>query len=244
MIDGTWEAIYASEWQAVWALWAAPIAFLLFRARRGPPTTGVVPEATAFVDRYCVAFAVATLVDPFCTTLVVRWLGWSGGPNATAVGLFFVLLGDFRVFLLVFGLPGPGSEPSDWRPALLRALLLTAAVPVAAYAIYASAQQPGSPLAARWLWLTHESLFVALALGLRGLWLPHTPERAHEARVGFLRGVLAYAAFYYALWAVADIVILAGWDAGFGLRIVPNQLYYAFWIPFVWWRFTRQPLLR
>jgi hypothetical protein len=31
-------------------------------------------------------------------------------------------------------------------------------------------------------------------------------------------------------------------DAGWALRVLPNQLYYAFFVPFVWWRMrSRQP---
>ena len=26
-------------------------------------------------------------------------------------------------------------------------------------------------------------------------------------------------------------------DLGWGVRIVPNQLYYALWVPFAYWRF-------
>jgi len=54
----------------------------------------------------------------------------------------------------------------------------------------------------------------------------------------FLRDALAYLALYYALWAGADVLIqIAGLDVGWLLRVVPNQLYYAFWIPFVVARF-------
>ena len=237
MIDVSWEAVYASDWQALWALWVAPIAFLMFRARRGALRDGAVPAATAFVDVYCVVFAVATLVDPFCTTLLVRWLEWGDTANATALGLFFVLLGDFRVFFLAFGLPGPERR---WRRVMLRSLLLTALIPVAAFAVYSGAQRDAaSPLDVRWLWLTHECFFVALALGLRQVWLPASAGATDASRMRFLRAALGYAAMYYALWAAADIVILAGFDAGFALRIVPNQLYYAFWIAFVWRRFSR-----
>jgi hypothetical protein len=49
--------------------------------------------------------------------------------------------------------------------------------------------------------------------------------------------VVAWAGVYYALWAAADVLILAGVDAGWLLRCVPNQLYYGFTVPFVWWRF-------
>jgi hypothetical protein len=42
-------------------------------------------------------------------------------------------------------------------------------------------------------------------------------------------------AVYYALWATADLLIrYGGIDAGWLLRALPNQLYYAFWIPFAY----------
>jgi len=69
-------------------------------------------------------------------------------------------------------------------------------------------------------------LFVALALVV---------SRRLSGR--FERAVLAYAGVYYALWAVSDVLILAGVDAAWLLRCVPNQLYYGFTVPFVWWRF-------
>jgi hypothetical protein len=49
---------------------------------------------------------------------------------------------------------------------------------------------------------------------------------------------MAYVAVYYALWALADVLILVGrLDAGWGLRVIPNQLYYALYLPFVYFRF-------
>ena len=35
----------------------------------------------------------------------------------------------------------------------------------------------------------------------------------------------------------AGKIILAGFDEGWALRMVPNQLYYAFWVPFAWFAF-------
>ena len=53
--------------------------------------------------------------------------------------------------------------------------------------------------------------------------------------------MLAYVAVYYALWGIADALILAGFDAGWGLRVLPNQLYYSFWVPVAWtWFFSRR----
>ena len=47
-------------------------------------------------------------------------------------------------------------------------------------------------------------------------------------------------AFANYLWATADVLILAGVDLGWALRLLPNQLYYAFTVPFFWWRTRRR----
>ncbi len=80
------------------------------------------------------------------------------------------------------------------------------------------------------LYLVHESLFVAACVFLARRWVPaHAPLE----QVAFLQRVLGYAAGYYALWAAADVLILAEVDAGWLVRCVPNQLYYAFTVPVV-----------
>ncbi len=226
------EAIYASEWQAVWALWVAPLLFLLFRLRGEPLESVRHPALARWIDLYCVVFAVQTLVDPVSTTTAVRVLDLPP-PVATALGVFFVWLGDVRVLVFVFAV---AAHPRWWR-GLLPAVGLAALVPALAYAAYSGAATSGGGAGVdpRWLYLTHEVFFVALALGLRGVWLP---ERSGlEPRLArLLSEALLYCAGYYALWALSDVVILLGVDAGYALRIVPNQLYYAFWVPFVWWR--------
>ena len=56
-----------------------------------------------------------------------------------------------------------------------------------------------------------------------------------QAPIGaYLGDVLRYVALYYALWATADVLIMAGQDVGWALRMVPNQLYYAFYLPVVY----------
>lgn len=227
----SFEAIYASEWQAVWALWVAPLVFLLIRGSRGPLESRAHPELARWLDLYCVVFAVQTLIDPFATTTAVRLLELSE-TVATALGVLFVWLGDFRVLVLVFAV---AAHPR-WLRGLAPAAGLAALVPALAYAVYANAAPTGGAgLDARWLYLTHEVFFVVLALALRGVWLP---ERValEPRRVRLLSEALLYCAGYYALWAISDVLILAEVDAGYALRIVANQLYYAFWVPFVWWR--------
>jgi hypothetical protein len=52
--------------------------------------------------------------------------------------------------------------------------------------------------------------------------------------------VASFEIVQYALWALADVLILSGMSWGFLLRIVPNSLYYAFFLPFVWWTAPRE----
>ncbi|MGH7856783.1 MAG: hypothetical protein ACREQY_05580, partial [Candidatus Binatia bacterium] len=70
-------------------------------------------------------------------------------------------------------------------------------------------------------------------------WVPahFAPDRRGARR--HLRGALAYVALYYFLWAAADSMILAGVDAGWALRVIPNQIYYGFWVPFAYASFFR-----
>ena len=213
MSFASWHDFYYSAWQEPWALWVAPFAFLVWRTLAPPPGAGVVPEAKRFVVTWSGLFAVETLLDPLATGPLAKAIG---APAAsTALGLGFVLLGDFRIWWLVFAVERRAG-------ALSRALVPTAAVPLVAWLVTRAL----APLPAQALWLAHETLFVAAALFV---------SRRLAGR--FERDVLAYAGVYYALWGGADVLILAGVDAGWLLRCVPNQLYYGLTVPFVWWRF-------
>jgi hypothetical protein len=53
--------------------------------------------------------------------------------------------------------------------------------------------------------------------------------------------VCNYVTVYYALWAGCDAIWLAtSFDPVWLLRAVPNQLYYAFFVPFVWHAYSRR----
>jgi hypothetical protein len=153
------------------------------------------------------------MLDPIATGPLAKALGTPAA--STALGLAFVLLGDLRVWWLVSAVARPEG-------ALRRALVPTAAVPIAAWLLTRAL----APLPDQALWLIHESLFVAVALAV---------SRRLAGR--YERAVLAFAGVYYALWAASDVLILAGVDAGWLIRCVPNQLYYALTVPFAWWRF-------
>lgn len=213
MPSASWRDFYYAAWQEPWALLVAPFAFLVWRMLAAPPRAGAAPEARDFVATWSWIFAVETMLDPIATGPIAKAAGVAS--VSTALGVAFVLLGDFRIWWLVFRIDRPAG-------AVLRALVATGVVPAAAWL----ATSALAPLPGQALWLAHESLFVALALVV---------SRRLSGR--FERAVLAYAGVYYALWAVSDVLILAGVDAAWLLRCVPNQLYYGFTVPFVWWRF-------
>lgn len=232
-MSAPWYAFYHSDLQSPWLLLVAPALFLLYRAVRGRPDGGALPAAVGFVDAYAVAVALQTMLDPLATGPLVRALGLADGPGATAVMLVFVLLGDFRVFLLLFALRAIAAG-RRWTSALPAAAGWTLLAPLVAYPADLALRGAVADVHPNSIWLIYELFFVALALGLRARAVPAGPA----ALRAFLRAALAYVAVYYALWASADVLIqLLGADLGWLLRVVPNQLYYSFWVWFVFRRF-------
>ncbi len=226
----TWRAFYESDLQSLYALVATPAAFLAYLLAR--PVRSTDPQAR-FVALWSLAFAVETILDPIATGPLARGLALSDGAQQ-AVMLLFVLLGDWRVLLLVFALAAP---PERRARAFARSAGLTLVVPVFAYLTDFRLRLLWPELPGQALWLVYELGFAALALGLRQLVLPRLAAGARDAERRVLRALLAYAAAYYALWAAADASILAGIDAGWAVRVLPNQLYYAFTVPFVFFAF-------
>jgi len=224
---------YASELQGTWLLWPVPLAFLVYlAATRG--ARGGDPDAR-FVRWYCVVFACETLLDSFATGPLSRWLGLHGTGTGTAVLLFFVLLGDYRVFVLLLRLARPATPLGSH---LAQAAAWTLPVPLFAYTSDILLRAVAGDLPPQTIWLTYELAFFALALYLRARVVPWWVGRGRPRRLAYLRAVTTYVAAYYALWATADVLILAGGlDVGWLLRVVPNQLYYSFFVPFVWFAF-------
>jgi hypothetical protein len=215
-------AIYESPWHNPAAFWAAGVAFLAWWARR-----------KAFLVAYFALFVVEILADALATG------GWSGlrPPWATPIAIAFVILGDFRYFLLVERFAkAPHAAPRDATPrgAWASAIALSLVVPVASS--IANRALEGRVTDARWTFLTYESIFLVLALVLRFAILPKRLAALAPDVRAWLLAVTTFEIVQYALWATADVVILAGADAGFLLRLVPNAMYYALFLPFVAWR--------
>ncbi|MGB0617987.1 MAG: hypothetical protein ACPGVZ_00845 [Myxococcota bacterium] len=238
MTDFTWQAAYYSELQTVWALLVVPVAFLAWRAASpADPSRACVPDASRFVARATLAFAVLTMIDPLSTGILAKQPGIEGTFAATLIMFFFVLLGDFRVLLLAIGVARPERTLRDnvgWAAGV------TLVVPIFAGVTYGSLGFLIEDLHGQVLWMIYEAGFMGLCIALSRRWVPRSlgSEPAALAQIDYLRALFGYSAAYYALWLGADVlIIVAGLDLGWGVRIVPNQLYYALWVPFAYWRF-------
>ncbi len=255
MTFATWQALYRSDLQGAVAVTVVPLLFLVYLAfSEHGAHTGVVPAAARFVRVWAATFTVLGIADPLVGGPLLRVLGLADAPLATIVTVVFVLLGDFRIYLLVFALMAHAGARHDARVAdpvfatrdalrlvapraALTALGATLVVPLVALAGDAGIRAVAPNAPAETIWLVYELAFLLVALALRA-WavparVPGTEPRLHA----YLRRVLAYVAVYYGLWAAADVVILAGFDVGWALRMVPNQLYYAFSMPFAYFAF-------
>jgi hypothetical protein len=230
------EAFYRSDLQGFWSLLAAPALFLAWLAGPGRRRAAAAQlPGAGFVLAWSAVFAAQSLLDLLATGPLSRSLPLPAAAR-TGVQLFFVLVGDLRVFLLVMvlaGLPHP----------FVRALAWSLVVPGVAGGLHfgvIARLAPGVP--DQNLWLVYEVAFAALCLWLAAGPLPRWTAAAPPGRLASLRCCLAYVVAYYALWAGSDVLILAGVDAGWCLRALPNQLYYAFCFPFVYFAFfSRRP---
>lgn len=147
------------------------------------------------------------------------WLGgpWSplpaSGALTTASVVFFVILGDFRYFLAT----RMGAIPL--RRAVLRAAALAFVVPVLTQIVV---RIPFPNLGDRTLYLVYELAFLVVIVA----------DYARAPRPLRSRALFRFECMQYALWAAADVLILRGVEAGYLLRILPNVMYYAAFVPF------------
>lgn len=204
---GVFRAFYESPWQHPILLILVPLALFFF-----------LPGPRGFLFVYLWVFTVETIIDAVVTSSLMPPLG---------LDLLFVLLGDARIFALMERYSHGGTD-KRW---LLRVAGLTAMVPAVQAVLLIS--MPHWFYDIRHTYLAYECLFVVWLLSYR-FWLQRSRVIPEVIRA-WLDQLTHYALTYYGLWAIADLFILSGADAGYGLRVVPNLLYYALFVPFVWW---------
>ena len=211
-----------SFWQQPVLLIALPILFLLLFGRK------LFRSPSGFLRNYLWLVLANTILDAWLTSnLGVEALGLSKS-SASALAIFFVIAGDFRVFILAF--------QQSARP--MTAWIWTSVV---ALSLFGPLVQAGLILTfpnlfsdVRLTFLAYEVVLAAVLASALLAWARWglCKESVHP----LAREVLLYALATYGWWILADVVILAGFDVGYLLRVVPNLLYYGAYVPFVYFR--------
>lgn len=205
---------YESAWHHPGVAWAAALLLLvLVLVRR--------PKLSVFLGLFAVEIALdAYFSAPFAPKV----------PAAvgTALSIAFVILGDYRYFVVVEGaLGGSFDRARAWLVALPYAFI----VPIASTIV----RQTAGFSDERKTFLVYELMFFVLALVMRFAVLPKRLAAAKPEIRAWVERVTHFEIVQYALWATADVLILSGvGEPGFLLRIVPNVFYYGVFLLFVW----------
>lgn len=220
------EAAYYSPWHNPLSFWLITVGFLAAvrfgeRARSGT-------WLTAFLLLFGLEISLDALAQGELSPL-------AGSTLLTPVSIAFVILGDFRFFLLL-------TKYSSGARSAVGVYGMAAAIALVVPLLSGLSQRlmPDTFADMRHVFLAYELALFTLTLGLRLAWYPRRYADVDPAVRRWIGAVMAFELVQYGLWASADMVILAGSDLGYALRLVPNTLYYALFLPFVWWKAPRE----
>ncbi len=217
---------YDSAWQHPGIAFAGGVPLLLvglFAWSASRRAQDPDPRRHAWLATFLV-LELAILLDAWLTG---AWSPLHGGSASIAAAVF-VILGDLRFFYLVErqrGEVAPGARNA--LRALVVALPMSLLVPIAAEVLRRTdpTRFVGSALYVRY---EVAALVVMVAYALARM--PRAADGADRRRPYVLR-LLGIVGAQYALWVVADVLILRGLDLGYLLRVVPNVLYYVVFVP-------------
>lgn len=223
------ELLYNSPWHIPFLAFVAGFGVLLLAARR-----------VSFFQGFVLLFAFEIIADALLTgeLKLMNDRSWS-----LPVAITFVVLGDWRYFVLIerYSRGGEKASISPW-PVLAISMGWALLVPVLQRVVapLANAIAPSHATDLRLTFLTYEALFAVLAVVLLVGVLPRRLRAVSPPIRKWLLSLTVFELVQYVLWASADVLILSGGNSGalreigFALRIVPNLMYYAAFLPFVW----------
>ncbi len=234
------KAFYDSDLQVTYLTLIAPVLFLAWFFVAPRRVVRVAPESTKFLHAFFVVALLLSMVDAFCAGPALGWLGVTDGNVKLGVAIAFVVVGDFRHFALCFEVARTHEPRSR---AMGRAAAVTMAAPLLFLGLGVYRQTQGLGVDASWFFRWYEFTLVGVLLLVR-VALQRRLALEAPARWSAVANLVDFAVLYYALWLGADLFILAGYESGWLVRVIPNQLYYAFLIPFAYWRLcvAREPL--
>lgn len=177
-----------------------------------------------FLVGWFVLFLLAIVADAWATgafTRVPAEHGW-------IAGVVFVILGDLRFFVLAERYARGKLDGKAIGTAVGLALLVPVATEILRRVVPVVGATP------RYTFLAYEVMFLALALVLRFVVYPGRLLGMVQAPVRhWVLSIASFEILQYGLWVACDLLILAGVEWALVLRIAPNTLYYALFLPFV-----------
>ena len=220
---------YGALHHPLWCWVSVLVVSAVLLGLHGSTTRFQDPFIRLFLWLFCAEIA----LDAWATG---GWTPLGDGDLAQNVAILFVILGDWRYFVLVEryatgGAPRGGASP--WLRALGWALLIPIISGVGTRVFPEFFASP------RWIFLVYELMFLGLALFLGVVVLPKRLKGVSAPVRRFVLALTWFEAAQYALWAYADVVILNFGDVGYAFRLIPNAFYYALFLPFVLWRAPR-----
>lgn len=215
-----WQHLYDSPINQPLAGWVLTAATLFWLVSKQPGWLRLV--LTAFAFQLCLDNLLTGAWNPLR----------ADSPLNQPLAILFVILGDWRFFLLTEHFNPNTRHP--WLTSLGFALI----VPVLQGAVIAILPLAFPTL--RHTFVAYELAFLALAVVWRSLVLPKRLRGASEPTRRWLFDLAHFEIAQYALWPLADVLILAGTDtgrdAGYALRLFPNVMYYGAFLAFATWR--------
>jgi len=212
------EQVYGSAWHLPAVTILSVSILLLVMARRLP-----------FIAGFCASFAWLIFLD--------AWINGALSPvpadSRSAFEITFIVLGDWRYFVL-FERYSKGVLNADrWMWALIPACI----TPLLALGLLVAT---GGTISMRIVFLFFECVFFTLMLVYLFVMLPKRRVAAPETQ-SFLLAITRFELLQYALWILADILLMSGQSWALTIRLAANIFYYSLFLPFVWWRAPDSP---
>ena len=213
------EAMYKSGWHHPGAAWLVGGLMLLWVVWRLP-----------FFWGYMVGALALTAVDAGVTG---AWSQAGGEAHVlyTPMTFFFVLFGDWRTYLLAHRYSSaPEARPASWwAGSFAFAFFPMIVIGLMRYILFVEQFKN-----MRILFAVYELIVIGVLTTYLTLVLPARLARVPAEVARWLRGVVGFGLAHYVLWISSDALIMAGMEWGYGMRMVPNVMYYALFLPFVY----------
>lgn len=211
-----YESLYGSAWHHPGIAWASALVMWVVIARKLP-----------FFWAYLVSVLFITSADAMITGGFSK-LGGESFSGYPLLSFVFILFGDWRCYLLTERYSRGASRSAWWR-SFWMAMAPTLIVLVMDQ-IFVGVFDTKS----RVMFLIYEMIFICIAFTYGALVMLPRLAGVDVEVARWLKWVFGFQLCGYALWVACDLLILAGYDVGLALRIVPNAMYYAGFLPVVY----------